>query len=77
MAEADAIRAGALAVRSAAIKDIASGDGITLYVINKDGMKELTREEIEGVLGDNIQEVFDLSVGFYSQHVGARHHDLG
>jgi proteasome beta subunit len=52
MTEEDAIRVGALAVRSAAIKDIASGDGITLFVINKDGMRELSREEIEGVLGD-------------------------
>ncbi|MHA2031992.1 MAG: proteasome subunit beta [Candidatus Kariarchaeaceae archaeon] len=52
MEEAEAIRVAAMAVRSAAIKDIASGDGITLFVINKDGTRELTREEIEGVLGD-------------------------
>lgn len=52
MTEDEAIKVTALAVRSAAIKDIASGDDITLYVVNKDGQRQLTREEIESVLGD-------------------------
>ena len=52
MAEADAIRVAAMAVRSAAIKDIASGDGMTLFVVNKDGMRELSKEDIVKVLGD-------------------------
>ena len=52
MEEADAIRVAAMAVRSAAIKDIASGDGMTLFVVNKEGMRELSKEDIVKVLGD-------------------------
>lgn len=52
MDEASAIKVAAMAVRSAAIKDIASGDGMSLFVINKKGMRELSKEEIVEVLGD-------------------------
>ena len=52
MEEADAIRVAAMAVRSAAIKDIATGDSMTLFVINQKGMRELSKEEIVEVLGD-------------------------
>ena len=52
MEEADAVKTALTAVRSAIIKDIASGDGFTVFVINKDGSRELTTDEIRASLGD-------------------------
>lgn len=54
MDEEEAIKVAAMAVRSAVIKDIASGDGMTLFVITKKGMRELTMDEIKVVLGDKF-----------------------
>ena len=54
MDEASAIRTAAFALRSAIIRDMASGDGMMIFVINKDGMRELSREEIKEVLGDKF-----------------------
>ena len=40
-----------LALRSAIIKDIATGDGIDAVVITKEGVKALSKEDIKGILG--------------------------
>lgn len=52
MTEEEAVNAVALAVRSAILRDLASGDGMTMYVINQEGMKELTMADIKTVLGE-------------------------
>ncbi|MHA2251330.1 MAG: proteasome subunit beta [Candidatus Kariarchaeaceae archaeon] len=52
MDEATAIKTAAMAVRSAILKDLGSGDGLNLFVINKEGLRELSKEEIKEVLGD-------------------------
>jgi proteasome beta subunit len=50
--EAAAIKTAAMALRSSINRDLASGDGMTIYVINKEGMRELSKDEIKEVLGD-------------------------
>lgn len=52
MSEAEAIKLGLLALRSAIIKDIATGDGMDLAVITKDGIRMLTKDEMKEVLGN-------------------------
>lgn len=52
MDEATAIKVVALGIRSAIIKDLASGDGMNIFVITKDKMRELSKDEIKAVLGD-------------------------
>jgi proteasome beta subunit len=41
-----------LALRSAVKKDIATGDGMDVFVITKDGITDMTRDEIKAVLGE-------------------------
>lgn len=52
MDEDQAKKVALLALRSAIKKDIATGDGIDLLVITKDGIKEVTKDEIKKILGD-------------------------
>ena len=52
MDEKQAIHVGLLALRSAIRRDAASGDGFDMYVINKDGVRELSQDEIKASLGD-------------------------
>ncbi|MCY3410390.1 MAG: proteasome subunit beta [Candidatus Heimdallarchaeota archaeon] len=52
MDEEQAKKVGLLALRSAIIKDIATGDGMDCVVITKDGVKTLSKEDIKGILGD-------------------------
>lgn len=52
MPEEEAKKTALLALRSAILKDIATGDGIDLLIINKDGVKKAPKEEIIRILGD-------------------------
>ena len=52
MEEAEAIKLGLLSLRSAIIKDIATGDGMDLAVITDKGTRMLTKDEMIEVLGD-------------------------
>lgn len=51
MDETQAKKVALLALRSAIIKDIATGDGIDAVVITKDGINKLSKEDIKGILG--------------------------
>jgi len=48
----DALHIALTALRSAVKKDIASGDGMNLFIIDKDGAREITKDKIKEVLGD-------------------------
>lgn len=52
MDEKAAIKTGLLALRASIIRDTASGDGMDMYVITKDGFRELSQDEIKESLGD-------------------------
>lgn len=52
MDEEQAKKVTLLALRSAIIKDIATGDGMDCVVVTIDGVKTLSKEEIKGVLGN-------------------------
>ncbi|MHA2502288.1 MAG: proteasome subunit beta [Candidatus Kariarchaeaceae archaeon] len=52
LSEEEAIKVALTALRSSVLKDIASGDGMNLYVIDKDGARELTKDQIKEALGD-------------------------
>jgi proteasome beta subunit len=48
----EALKVALTALRSAVKKDIASGDGMDLFIIDKDGAREISKEEIKQALGD-------------------------
>ena len=52
MEKEDAIKLGLMALRSAIKKDIATGDGMDVLVITRDGIKKLSKEDIKTSLGD-------------------------
>lgn len=49
---AEAKKVALLALRSAIKKDIATGDGMDLLVLTKDGVEKVTKEEIIEILGE-------------------------
>ncbi len=52
MEEEQAKKVALLALRSAIIKDIATGDGMDCVVVTADGVKTLAKEDIKGILGN-------------------------
>ena len=52
MALEDALNVALTALKSSVKKDIASGDGMDLFIIDADGAREITNERIQEVLGD-------------------------
>lgn len=48
----EALKVALTALRSAVKKDIATGDGMDLFIIDKEGAREITKEEIKQALGD-------------------------
>ncbi len=52
MEEDQAKKVALLALRSAIKKDIATGDGIDMLIITKDGIREVPKDEIKSILGD-------------------------
>jgi proteasome beta subunit len=48
----EALKVALTALRSAVKKDIATGDGMDLFIIDKDGASEISKEEIKQALGD-------------------------
>lgn len=57
MSEEEAKKTALTALSSAIKRDIATGDGIDALLINKDGARFLTKEEIKEILGDKMPPI--------------------
>ena len=51
MAIEEGIELGIRAINAAIQRDLASGDGVAVAIIDSSGYKELSKKEIEGIMG--------------------------